>query len=875
VQRFWSWLAVELGRRAGLVSIVGLLVTVALGLGISQLEFATGQDSYLNKGDQVAKDNVAYQDLFGGQIMIVLFTMDEGSTVVDMASGENRQTILDATEEIEADPNVESVVTPLTGLEFSDSLIQNSYADPGQKAALPTESIAGTVLQRAIDAEEAGSEEQILRYLDQDATACRLLGIQNPLISAEQLPQDRRQECDEPGFDADGDLAPDPDTAVLTNPDWVDFLLHDNTGEIRKSLRTFFPDDGHAQMIVRLKGNADIEVEGAGATAVKDAWADREIEGASIVVTGAPVLLKDINDYLKGGILRLGGIAVAIMILILLVLFDVRWRLLPLAVVLIGVIWAFGLAGYLGIPLSVVTIAGLPVMLGVGIDYAIQMHARIEEEVIIDRATHPIQETARNLGPALLVVTFDALFAFAALRFAKVPMIRDFALLLCIGVAVICLGSIILPLAALGIREFKSPTTGRDFREGALGRLTVWLGSLSPKTALPLMAASLVIFLGGIYVEDKLTLQTDPVQWVNQDSQNRKDIQTLEDEVDSSSELGTYVVADSEDQLFDDETIAYLHEFTDRTLEEYPDLLNRASSIITPISFLTDIEGTSDVVPTGEEITKAYEAAPDPVKTFTVADTEDDHALNILFTTRPSSLDERAEMVNEIRDTVDPPGSVRATPSGLAVVGVGLLENLESNRVLLTYLSILFVFAFLTVRLKSLVRSLLSLVPVLIAVGMASLVAFAFSLKLSPMTAVGGPLVIAVCTEFTSLILLRFLEERGRGLSPQAAADVVAARTGRAFIVSGMTAIVGVGVIATSSLPLLRDFGIIVAMNVLVALLSALVILPPVMVWAEERGWVSKGMIDPAKLGDKTHDESQPDTVDLGKADEKAQGATN
>ncbi|HEU5148958.1 MAG TPA: MMPL family transporter, partial [Iamia sp.] len=831
------------------------------------LEFATGQDSYLNKDDQVAKDNVAYQDLFGGQIMIVLFTMDEGHTVVDLASGENREAILRATEAIEADPNVESVVTPLTGLEFSDNLIQNAYADPTQKAGLPTESIAGTVLQRAIDAEEPGSEEQVLRYLDQDATACRLLGIQNPLIGAEQIPEDRREECEQPGFTANpGDLGLDPEQAVLTNPAWVDFLLHDNTGEIRKSLRTFFPDDTHAQMIVRLEGNADVETEGAGAVAVKEVWADEDIDGGSVLVTGAPVLLKDINDYLKGGILKLGGIAIAIMVLILLVLFDVRWRLLPLAVVLVGVVWAFGLAGYLGVPLTIVTIAGLPVMLGVGIDYAIQMHARVEEEVVIDRAAHPIQETARNLCPALLVVTFDALFAFAALRFAKVPMIRDFALLLCIGVAVICLGSIIIPLATLGIREFRSPTTGRDFREGALGRLTVWLGSLSPRTAIPLMAASLVIFVGGIVVEDKLVLQTDPVQWVNQSSQNRKDIQTLEDEVDSSSELGTYVVADSEEELFSDETIGYLHTFTDRTLEEYPDLLNRASSIITPISFLTDIEGASDVVPTGEEITKAYEAAPEAVRTFTVADTEDDHALNILFTTRPSSLDERAEMVNEIRDTVDPPGDVRATPSGLAVVGVGLLENLEANRVLLTYLSVLFVFLFLTIRLRSLVRSLLSLVPVLIAVGAASLVAFGLDLKLSPMTAVGGPLVIAVCTEFTSLILLRFLEERARGLAPQAAADVTASRTGRAFIVSAMTAVVGVAVIATSSLPLLRDFGIIVAMNVVVALLSALVILPPVMVWAEERGWVSRGMIDPAQLGDRTHDEAEPDTPDLGGA---------
>ncbi len=113
------------------------------------------------------------------------------------------------------------------------------------------------------------------------------------------------------------------------------------------------------------------------------------------------------------------------------------------------------------------------------------MHARVEEEVVIDRAEHPIQETARNLGPALLVVTFDAIFAFAALRFAKVPMIREFGLLLAVGIAAICLCSIIVPLAVLGIREYKSPTKGRDFREGPLGRLVVWLGALPARRRRP------------------------------------------------------------------------------------------------------------------------------------------------------------------------------------------------------------------------------------------------------------------------------------------------------------------------------------------------------------------------------------------------------
>jgi predicted RND superfamily exporter protein len=101
--------------------------------------------------------------------------------------------------------------------------------------------------------------------------------------------------------------------------------------------------------------------------------------------------------------------------------------------------------------------------------------------------------------------------------------------------------------------------------------------------------------------------------------------------------------------------------------------------------------------------------------------------------------------------------------------------------------------------------------------------------------------VIALCTEFTSLIVARHLEERARGLAPRAAVDEAAARTGRAFLVSAAAAVIGVLVLAFSSLPLLRDFGLVVALNVAVALLSALVALPPLLVWTDELGLVHKG----------------------------------
>ena len=800
MERFWRFIAVELGRRVGLVSVIGLLVTLILGFGITRLEFSTGQDSYLNKSDTVYKDNVAYQGLFGGQAMLTLVTMDKGHTVNELFTPENQAKWRAVEDELGKGKGIVGVISPRTIMEFSDSLVQSPSGDP-------TQSVAGRALLNAT-ARDPSPESQAARNADAGTTLQRLNAV----------PQAQR---------------------TLDNPAWVDFLLHNNQGEIRKALRTFIIDDTHAQMVTRLVGNASITTEGAASDKVITAGERLKFDNAADITTGAPVLLTDINNYLTGGMLTLGAIAVGIMIVILLVLFDVRWRLLPLAVILIGIVWAFGLAGYIGIPLTIVTIAGLPVMLGIGIDYAIQMHARVEEEVVIDRAAHPIQETARNLCPALLVVTFDAIFAFAALRFAKVPMLRQFGLLLAVGIAVICLCSIVAPLAALGVREYKSPTKGRDFRTGPLGRLVVWLGGLPGGVAVPLTMIAVIVFAGGIVTEGQLELQTDPIKWVNQKSQVIHDLHTLDRETGSSSELGMFV--QSKD-VFDDKTVGFMDSFTTQQLAEHPETLLTAAGIVTTVSDITnDVPDASHVAPTGEEVRAADGVAPEGIKKSTV--NPDGNALNLVFRTGPSELERRAEVVREIRSTVKPPAGVSATPSGLAVVGVGLLDNLEANRVLLTYLAILFVFLFLCVRLRSVIRSLLSLVPVLIAVGTASLVAFAFGLKLSPITAVGGPLVVAACTEFTSLILLRFVEERRRGLTPEEAVEVAASRTGRAFIVSALTAIAGVAVIATSSLPLLRDFGIIVAMNVAVALLSALVVLPPMLVWADRRNWVSRGLV--------------------------------
>ncbi len=835
-----------------MVTLVGLILTLGLGYGITNLDFATGQDSYLNADEQVYTDNVAYQELFGGQAMISVFSMNEGSYVDELFADGGEETMRSVADEINEIPGVLGLIDPIAALDFSSDLVVAPVqgCDDPANAQNPECS----VFVRALEAAATGALIESVEVAKTEAAAA---GATCP----DPLPPDTSEAS---GVDPACDDAILRNTYVeetslrlaaatenggptLSNPDYVKFLLYETEnpgggGEIRKALLPFFPDDTHAMSITRLKGNQSIEEEGETSDAVVAAAEGYTFDNAEVVTTGAPVLLKDINDYLRGGMLTLGGIALAVMALILIIFFNVRWRLLPLAVVTVGVIWAFGVTGYAGIPLTLVTIAGLPVMLGVGIDYAIQMHSRIEEEVIIDRTAHPIQEAARKLGGPMLVVTANAVLAFLAILASKTPMIRDFGLLLAVGIVAICISSIVNPLAILGIREYKRPTHGKSWTDGWLARFVNGLGRLPAGLAVILMIAAAGIFTGGVLAEEHIDIQTDPIRWVDQDTEVIRNITTLEEEIGGSSEVGVYVVSDAGESLYTDETVEYIDQLTIETLEEYDDELIVGSGIVGTVSDLMDVPGAAHVSPSAASVQAAWDLAPEGIQLSTAS--PDGDAMNIIMLTAEGSLEERGPLVEDLRENSTPPDGVRVTPSGLAVVGIGLLDNLTEGRIFLTYLALALVFIWLTIAMRSVVRSLLALVPVLIAVGTASLVAYFGGFKLSPMTAVGGPLVVAACTEFTTLILYRYLEERRRGLEPQQAIDAAGARTGRAFVVSALTTMAGVAVIALSSLPLLRDFGITVAINVSVALLSALVVLPPLVVWADKRGWVSKGMLD-------------------------------
>jgi hypothetical protein len=139
------------------------------------------------------------------------------------------------------------------------------------------------------------------------------------------------------------------------------------------------------------------------------------------------------------------------------------------------------------------------------------------------------------------------------------------------------------------------------------------------------------------------------------------------------------------------------------------------------------------------------------------------------------------------------------------------------------------------VAFRSIRRAVLVVLPVATAVALGAIVIYAFGVRVNTLAAISGPLVIATCTEFTVLIMERYLEERRDGKPARAAVDTASFHIGRAFVASGLTTAAGFGVLALSGFPLLAGFGVVVALNVVVALVCALVILPPLLALSGDR----------------------------------------
>jgi uncharacterized protein len=592
-------------------------------------------------------------------------------------------------------------------------------------------------------------------------------------------------------------------------------------------------------------------------------------------ITGVPVVINDLAGQITGSIAGLLIAALLVMAATLLVVFRNRFRLLPLAVALAATGITFGLLAVLGATLTMASIAVLPILIGLGVDYGIQFQARAQEaRMLAERegegpisAARAVGQAAARSAPAIATAALATATGFLVLLLSPVPMVRGFGLLLVAGIAVAFLCALTAGSAVLILGERDGGWLGASWRGagellGPLGRGVARAGrrfvprSRPPREAAAkpgrivsavvarpgrVLALAAVLAVIGWVADTQTAVQSDVTKLVPTSMPALRNLNTLEKVTGVSGEIDVTVRSRN---VATPTTVDWMISYERQLLSHFGYLEEKGCSAATlcPALSLPDLfssasqSGASTSTNLSQAQISAFLAAVPSYFSQAVI-TPDHREATLAFGIRLMPLSRQEQVIDYMGAHLHPPAGTSAALAGLPVLAAEANASLSStwHRFLTLIVSLLAVALVLLAVLRRRDRALVPLAPIVMATGWSALILYLIGIPLNPMSATLGTLVIAISTEFSVLLSERYRQERAAGHDLPAALARTYRSTGAAVLASGVTAIVGFGVLVFSDITMLRDFGFVTLIDLSVSLLGVLLVLPAVLVVSERR----------------------------------------
>ncbi len=380
------------------------------------------------------------------------------------------------------------------------------------------------------------------------------------------------------------------------------------------------------------------------------------------------------------------------------------------------------------------------------------------------------------------------------------------------------------------------------------------IGAVASRPGRVLALAALLAVAGWI-ADTQTGVQSDLTKLVPSNMPALRNLRTLERVTGVSGEIDVTVRGAN---VATPATVGWMIAYENRLLSHYGYLEERgcAHATLCPALSLPDLFSTSSQSTSSQahltqsEISQLLAAVPTYFSQAVV--TPDHREATLAFGIRLMPLSRQQRVIDYMRSQLHPPPSVAASIAGLPVLAAQANSALSSSsRRLLTLLAgLLAVGLVLAIVFRGLRRAIVPMVPIAFATGWSALVVFLIGIPLNPMSATLGTLVIAISTEFSVLLSERFRHERAAGHDLQTALARTYRSTGAAVLASGITAIMGFGVLVLSDITMLRDFGLVTLVDLSVSLGGVLLVLPAVLALSQRGDLMERARALPDGAGD-------------------------
>lgn len=773
------------------------------------------------------------------------------------------------------DANMLSRKALLDSLRYQRALLRNETVNATLVDEEPTFGIANIVAQASIAADRRGTvgESTIVGWNETTglvATNATADDWETPTL-AEQIAELESMGPRE--VEATLDTVLDPDSNLSATQAAYRLLPNDYTpGSVSSDQRMVILTQ---ETETQISAAAEISATVSEGQAVARTIAHEQAGDDRYYVYGPGLVNYDQNTVIQDSFGILGPLALLFVVVALSLAYrdpvDVGLGLFGVVAVLL---WTLGAMGWLGIDFNPVMIAAPIILIGLSVDFALHVTMRYREarQTAALDARSAMTTALADLGPALGLITATTVVGFLSNYTSPLGDLRAFGIVTAIGiVSTLFVFGILIPalkleLTSLLARFGWDRTPSLPGSSGLSQRLLQGGSMAASRTPALLIVVVLLVTAGAAYGATGVELSADqelfmgdtPPDWTER----------LPDAI----EPGDYALKSDREYIYSNFQSPGRQGFvlitgtvtTPETLDRIADARRAVADsevvydsptgepeVVTPLTEMRAVadvdrsfnatferaDTTDDGVPDRdiEAVYDAfYRAAPD--RATRVLDRTPNGSYTAMkiriATDGTADRTAAAAVVADTAAAID--GDLTAVGTGSFVVEEELNNRLSTTLIRSLTVTLLAVVVILTgtfwLKERQPTLGPLTVVPVVLsAVWLFGTMAI-LDIPISLITAMVGSITIGIGVDYSIHISERYWQERTNGLGINEALRRTVSGTGSALVSSAITTAIGFGVLSFALLPALRHFGFVLAVGVVYSLVTAVYILPSLLV---------------------------------------------
>jgi predicted RND superfamily exporter protein len=515
----------------------------------------------------------------------------------------------------------------------------------------------------------------------------------------------------------------------------------------------------------------------------------------------------------------------------------------------------------LGYSFNIIFVALLPLNIGLGVEYAVNLLYNYRTELKKGRTpAEAIRLSIKEVGIAIFLAWFTTAIAFLSFLTASLPPIRTFGVFLALGITYTFVISMTFLPALRYIVDRKKKKKQVKLKkqifsvQNPMGHVAQILIRHEKKVFVVAILICIIMGTGILQLKSEFDMnkfmpQDNPaitlLNKINEDfpfSSQDKEYILLEGNVATVQTLQG--LATTHKNFDDDQYVTRKTDGSTKTESIYT-IIQQAVTNNRSLITAYNIDESTNLPKSDEDVhelfdylynSDEYEAQ---VQGILYKDQDKYKATIIRVYTDAGSgdLTKEMEVLNEeLDDDLASFGDVSVIVTGNMFITLDIIGNMMESQISSTFVCFILAAIMLSLIYRNPILGLIAMIPVTMSILWVLGTMYFIGYSLNILTIMVTCITIGVGIDYACYIVERFRRTADQTGNVTTAVSETISRTGSAIFIAALSSILGFGVLALAPIPPEQQFGIITALTLIYALISSIVVLPLVLArWANWR----------------------------------------